>query len=89
MLQRDVWEIRAAYLREMDVLGAARKAARGRKVQRPIGAARDLWVGLDASERCIRAYSGVRTRNGSAGCGEEGSEEGGTIRPDAVDRRHA
>ena len=89
MLQRDVWEIRAAYLREMDVLGAARKATRGWKVQRPIGAARDLWVGLGVSERCIGAYGGVRTRTGSAGCGEEGSEEGGTVRPDAVDRRRA
>ena len=43
-----------AYLHEMEVLGAAGKAVRGWKVQKPTGAVRDLWVRLDASERCMR-----------------------------------
>ena len=76
------------YVHDIEVLGAAGKVVRRAGNPKPIGTARDLWVGLDASERCIRAYSGVRMRNGSAGCGEEGSEEGGTIRPNALDRCH-
>ena len=38
----------------MEVLGASRKAARRGELHgpmQPIGAARDLWVALDASER--------------------------------------
>ena len=42
------------YAHEIEVLDAARKAARRAELQglmQPIGTVCDLWVGLDASER--------------------------------------
>ena len=52
------------YVREIEVLDAARKAARRAELQgpmQPIGTARDLWVGLDASERYTGDYGDVCT----------------------------
>jgi hypothetical protein len=54
-LQKSVLEIMVVYVREMGVLGAARKEARRTGSPKPIGAACDLWVALDTSEIRTRA----------------------------------